>query len=96
MVVALSLSLSQAFLDEVGLAEYSPHMPLKVLHKLLEKPKVAFVGLSNWHLDPAKMNRAVYLVRPDAKLSDLASTAIEIVAGGSSDANEARLPSTRR
>ena len=35
-------------LDEVGLAETAKAMPLKVLHKLLEKPKVAFVGLSNW------------------------------------------------
>ena len=78
---------SVVFLDEVGLAEDSPHMPLKVLHKLLEKPTVAFVGLSNWDLDPAKMNRAVYLVRPDAKQSDLSNTAIEIVTGASTDAN---------
>ena len=25
-------------LDEIGLAEHSPHLPLKVLHKLLEHP----------------------------------------------------------
>ena len=56
-------------LDEVGLAEISPHLPLKVLHKLLEyredeqptsanvwmREKVAVVGLSNWALDPAKV-----------------------------------------
>jgi len=46
-------------LDEVGLAEHSPHLPLKVLHKLLEKPELAVVGISNWPLDPAKMNRGV-------------------------------------
>src|SRR4051812_14641386 len=39
-------------LDEIGLAEYSPNLPLKVLHKLLEEPEVAFVGISNWMLDP--------------------------------------------
>lgn len=56
-------------LDEVGLAEISPHLPLKVLHKLLEyredeqsgtanlwmQERVAVVGLSNWALDPAKV-----------------------------------------
>lgn len=45
-------------LDEVGLAEHSPHRPLKVLHQLLEDPQISFVGLSNWPLDAAKMNRA--------------------------------------
>jgi hypothetical protein len=75
------------FLDEVGLAEDSPAMPLKVLHSLLEKPEVAFVGLSNWDLDPAKMNRAVYLLRPDARPEDLSETAIAIVTGASEDPN---------
>lgn len=46
-------------LDEVGLAEQSPHLPLKVLHQLLEEPDVGVVGISNWELDSAKMNRAV-------------------------------------
>ncbi len=55
-------------LDEIGLAEGSESMPLKALHPLLEegtdseenaKPhdKVAVIGISNWALDPAKMNR---------------------------------------
>jgi hypothetical protein len=38
-------------LDEIGLAEYSPDMPLKVLHRLLtEAPDhgVSVIGLSNW------------------------------------------------
>lgn len=40
-------------LDEIGLAQNSEHMPLKVLHSLLAEspPPVAFVGLSNWALD---------------------------------------------
>lgn len=57
-------------LDEVGLAEYSPDLPLKVLHRLMENNdfatgrsnqgrSVSIVGISNWRLDPAKMNRAV-------------------------------------
>ncbi|ETN98782.1 hypothetical protein RFI_38705, partial [Reticulomyxa filosa] len=45
--------------DEIGLAEQSPHNPLKILHQLLEHPKIAFVGISNWSLDAAKMNRMI-------------------------------------
>ncbi|XP_064634464.1 E3 ubiquitin-protein ligase rnf213-alpha-like [Lineus longissimus] len=66
---------SVVVLDEVGLAEDSPRMPLKTLHPLLEdgtcssneKPdahkKVAFIGISNWALDPAKMNRGILVQR---------------------------------
>ena len=46
-------------LEEVGLAELSPHLPLKVLHSILDEARVSVVGISNWALDPAKMNRAV-------------------------------------
>jgi hypothetical protein len=42
-------------LDEVGLAEHSPFMPLKCLHAMLVDPPIAIVGLSNWVLDPAKV-----------------------------------------
>ena len=51
-------------LDEIGLAEKAENNPLKVLHRMLEPPKVAFIGLSNWSLDAAKMNRAVHASRP--------------------------------
>ncbi|KAK3289270.1 hypothetical protein CYMTET_3293 [Cymbomonas tetramitiformis] len=78
-------------LDEVGLAEVSPHNPLKVLHALLEvaapsqfqsvdaKLDYAVVGISNWALDAAKMNRAVWISRPDPGQADLALTAKAIV-----------------
>jgi MoxR-like ATPase len=64
-------------LDEVGLAEQSPHLPLKVLHKVLDEagPGEALVGISNWTLDPAKMNRAVHLYRPAPGVEDLSATA---------------------
>ena len=46
-------------LDEVGLAEVSPHNPLKILHSLLEPrnsaEKVAVIGISNWVLDASKV-----------------------------------------
>jgi hypothetical protein len=63
-------------LDEVGLAEQSPHLPLKVLHRELEHLEgISVVGISNWVLDPAKMNRAVHLYRPAPTVDDLALTA---------------------
>ncbi|KAI6647050.1 E3 ubiquitin-protein ligase [Oopsacas minuta] len=86
-------------LEEVGLAEDSPLLPLKVLHPLLEdsnygseevetgigqtkrsgrddpddemKNRVAFIGISNWALDPAKMNRGLMLSRGDPDLNEL-------------------------
>ena len=70
-------------LDEVGLAENSPNNPLKVLHSILEPgkgklPNVAVVGISNWALDAAKMNRAIHLSRPEPTVKDLEETAISL------------------
>ena len=44
---------------------------MKVLHEVLVDSPVAIVGISNWALDPAKMNRAVCLRRPEPKENDL-------------------------
>ena len=70
-------------LDEIGLAENSSFNPLKVLHSLLEPshggfPEMAVVGISNWALDAAKMNRAVHLSRPEPNEEDLFETAKSI------------------
>ena len=55
--------------DELGLAERSPFNPLKVLHHKLEydgkTEGVCFVGISNYSLDAAKVNRALYLAVPN-------------------------------
>ena len=66
--------------DEIGLAELSKHNPLKVLHSLLEVENrdIAFVGISNWRLDASKMNRALYLARPDPDEDDITFTALSI------------------
>jgi hypothetical protein len=61
-------------LDEIGLAEHSPDQPLKVLHKILPDEEISIVGISNWVLDPAKMNRAILLNRPDPTPADLEYT----------------------
>ena len=71
-------------LDEVGLAEHSPDMPLKVLHGMLVDPPIAIVGLSNWVLDPAKMNRAICLQRTEPSPDDISHTGKAIVIGDSS------------
>ncbi|XP_075784969.1 E3 ubiquitin-protein ligase rnf213-alpha-like isoform X2 [Pelodiscus sinensis] len=82
---------SVVILDEIGLAEDSPEMPLKTLHPLLEdgcvddeKPepykKVGFVGISNWALDPAKMNRGLLVFRTDLNKEELVKTAKGICA----------------
>jgi hypothetical protein len=66
-------------LDEIGLAEQSKYLPLKVLHKELEQREVAVVAISNFHLDSAKMNRAVTLLRSPPTKKDLQITAEGIV-----------------
>ena len=83
---------SVVVLDEVGLAEDSPLMPLKTLHPLLEdgvsstddileveeqtREKVAFIGISNWALDPAKMNRGIMLTRGIPDTEELVDSAM--------------------
>lgn len=83
-------------LDEVGLAEDSPNMPLKSLHPLLEEgfieeetatdySKVAFVGISNWALDPAKMNRGLLVQRDVPSEEELKETARGICSSGTNE-----------
>ncbi|XP_041861895.1 E3 ubiquitin-protein ligase rnf213-alpha-like [Melanotaenia boesemani] len=77
--------ISVVVLDEIGLAEDSPKMPLKALHPLLEEgcvddepqphKRVGFIGISNWALDPAKMNRGIFMCRGDLNEDELIKTA---------------------
>ncbi|XP_075942052.1 E3 ubiquitin-protein ligase rnf213-alpha-like isoform X1 [Anarhichas minor] len=77
--------ISVVVLDEIGLAEDSPKMPLKTLHPLLEEgciddepqphKKVGFIGISNWALDPAKMNRGISVSRGDPDEKELIKSA---------------------
>ena len=75
--------LALVLLDEVGLAEQSPHNPLKVLHSRLEprKPEqaVSVIAISNWELDRSKMSRALTLACPPASESDLQEIALAII-----------------
>lgn len=89
---------SVVVLDEIGLAEASPSMPLKTLHPLLEDgvyfedeveqaPKVddlrdwhrvGFIGISNWVLDPAKMNRGIFVNRNSPSVDELKDIVVGI------------------
>lgn len=81
---------SVVVLEEIGLAEDAPGLPLKVLHPYLEdgtagvdpeemdiKPeeRVAFIGISNWALDPAKMNRGIMVTRCSPEPQELIKSA---------------------
>lgn len=81
---------SVVILDEVGLAEDSPGLPLKVLHPYLEdgtarfqsdeqevkrEERIAFVGISNWALDAAKMNRGIMVTRCSPNHEELLKSA---------------------
>lgn len=74
-----------ALFGELGLAERSKENPLKVLHYKLEyagKDKnVGFIGISNYSLDAAKVNRALVLTVPDLdrQLDELKETSSNIV-----------------
>ena len=79
------LPIIMVLFDELGLAERSESNPLKVLHEKLEytgkEEGVSFVGISNYSLDAAKINRALVLSVPDLdqKLDDLIETSRNIV-----------------
>ena len=73
--------LSLLVFDELGLSEKSPTNCLKVLYSKLEmsldqdnKNKISFIGISNWTLDVAKMNRTIFLAIPDIMINDIRKT----------------------
>ena len=77
-------NISLIFFDEMGLAEHSPNNPLKVIHAELEydqnegDKKIAFVGISNWVLDAAKMNRGISISIPEPDEEDNKETSLTI------------------
>ena len=80
-----SIPIYMILFDELGLAEKSPTNPLKVLHSKLEydgkNEGVCFIGISNYSLDAAKINRALSLSVPNLedKLDQLKATSKSIV-----------------
>ena len=80
----VDLPISMILFDELGLAERSKYNPLKALHSHLEldgnEKGISFIGISNWTLDAAKINRALVLSVPDldSSLDDLKKTSVSI------------------
>ena len=85
------LPISMILFDELGLSEKSKTNPLKVLHSKLEyggkKDGVSFVGISNYSLDAAKINRALILSVPNLedRIDELKTTVQSIVESISDD-----------
>ena len=85
------LPISMILFDELGLSEKSKSNPLKVLHSKLEyggkKEGVSFVGISNYSLDAAKINRALILSVPNLedRIDELKTTVQSIVESVSDD-----------
>jgi MoxR-like ATPase len=79
------LPISMILFDELGLAEKSESNPLKVLHSKLEysgcTEGVSFIGISNYSLDAAKVNRAMNLSVPnlESHIDQLNETTSSIV-----------------
>jgi hypothetical protein len=47
----------------------------------------SFIGISNWDIDASKLNRNVYLARPDLTLDDLKTTSETIIKYTNKDYN---------
>lgn len=72
--------------DRLDLSGRSPINCLKVLQSELEmfldtneEKKISFIGISNCKLGPAKMNRAIFLAKPEIKMDDVILT-VEAIA----------------
>lgn len=82
LVSVLKTKDAVALLEEAGLAEMSPDMPLKILHEKFDAQEMACIATSNWQLDPSKMNRALFITRSLPDSEELVNTAIKIVGEG--------------
>ena len=88
------IPLSMILFDELGLAEKSQSNPLKVLHTKFDyasiEKGVSFIGISNYSLDAAKLNRALYLSVPnlDNQLEQLQKTCLSIAENISQNRSE--------
>jgi hypothetical protein len=50
-------------------------MPLKILHRVLDDASVRFIGISNWAIDPAKLNRGLFMTRDSPDINELIASA---------------------
>ena len=58
---------------------------------MAREKRVSFIGISNWALDPAKMNRGVMVTRGDPDIKELVVSAQGICHNKDNDAVKSRL-----
>ena len=58
---------------------------------IAREERVAFIGISNWALDPAKMNRGIMVTRGDPSKDELEFSAESICSNRENDPVKARL-----
>ena len=57
----------------------TPSILFSVLYQIIERQnRVAFIGISNWALDPAKMNRGIMVLRGEPDLNELILSALYV------------------
>ena len=67
---------------------YAPCISFQIIER---EKRVAFIGISNWALDPAKMNRGVMVTRDDPGLDELKLSAKGICSNREDDPVRERL-----
>jgi hypothetical protein len=80
-------AMSVLLLEEIGHADLSPYLPLKCLHHVIddgyrldsgELVRVTLIGLSNYIVDSAKLNRGILIIRDQLAPDVQQSTAVDI------------------
>jgi hypothetical protein len=80
-------AMSVLLLEEIGHADLSPYLPLKCLHHVIDEGywldngelvRVTLIGLSNYIVDSAKLNRGILIIRDQLARDVQQSTAFDI------------------
>ena len=72
MNVFLFVKQASQFLFNAALLVLSHQLMSCIFTQILNREeRVAFIGISNWALDPAKMNRGIMVTRTDPDVAEL-------------------------
>ena len=56
-----------------------------IIQVIDQEERVGFIGISNWALDPAKMNRGIMIIRGDPSQEELEQSALYVIVNVSID-----------
>ena len=75
MMIPEASKMSVLLLEEIGQADISPYLPLKCLHSVIDQGYmrpgmdhpvlITLIGLSNYIMDSAKLNRGILIIRDE-------------------------------